>query len=133
MFLFPGFQSLQVPGFRHLVESTNKAALFPASLHLMFGQKVDPGLLRCDCTQEGVDQGADGPQGFEEELWQLVFSSAGDFCLAAHLHRAPVGSGGGAVRHCDPSDPSDPSDPRQAPLPEQVQNPEPGVRDPLVV
>lgn len=32
-----------------------------------------------------------------------------------------------------PGDPGDPGDPWRAPLPEEVQEPEPGVRDPLVV
>lgn len=104
------------------------------SSHLQFStsclySKLAPDPQRCDCTQEGVDQVADGPHGPEEELWQLVFS-AGPLRLAAYFHWAPVGGGGIAVRPCYPSDPIDPW---RAPLPEQVQEPEPSVRDPLVV
>lgn len=69
------------------------------------------------CTQEGVNQGADGTHGFKEELWQLVFISMSVFCLAAHLHRVSFGGGISAVRHF-PSSPSDNSNPSQAPLPE---------------
>lgn len=100
----------------YLVEHSNKDVLSPATLHLLsLHRKLTLGPQTCDCTQEGVDQGADGTQGFEEELWQLVFSSAGVFCQAAHLHWASVGSGGGTMRHCNLSEHSDP---RQAPLPE---------------
>lgn len=95
-----GGSRFQDSGSCYLIEHTKGCPVACNSvLAVLVVQKVDPGPPRCDCTQEGVDQGADSTQGFEEKLWQLVFSSAGVFCLAAHLHWAPVGSGGSAVRH----------------------------------